>query len=141
MKNNAHKRRSKRIHDAIQTDADVSICEKKNEFRVFYVSSLRLGRRRRNPKCEENIPFFHSLIWCAGGWKTYMEKLCLKGWQWNVFNPPFRDEFFHTHWVPRHSSSHSSSQYLPKETQCVPYVYRFIYRKSCDVHAVERFIT
>lgn len=27
MKNNAHKRRSKRIHDAIQTDADVSICE------------------------------------------------------------------------------------------------------------------
>jgi hypothetical protein len=28
MKNNAHKRRSKRIHDAIQTDADVSICEK-----------------------------------------------------------------------------------------------------------------
>lgn len=27
MKNNAHKRRSKRIHDAIQTDADVSICK------------------------------------------------------------------------------------------------------------------
>jgi DNA-directed RNA polymerase subunit E'/Rpb7 len=45
MKNNAHKRRSRRIHDAIQTDADVSICEKQipGVSAVWLASSLKFN--------------------------------------------------------------------------------------------------